>query len=91
MADTQRPARAHTLTVWDRHKLTATGVTRVDGFTEEGILAQTDQGPLHIRGEGLHMETLSAESGDLLVVGKITAVAYGEPARGGSFFRRLLG
>ena len=91
MAEIQRPTRSHTLTLADRHRLTATGVSRVDGFTEESIVAQTDQGTLHIRGEGLHMETLSAQSGDLLVVGKITAVAYGEPAGNRSFFRRLLG
>ncbi len=91
MAETQRPARKHTLTLWDRQRLTATGITRVDGMTEESIIARTDRGTLHIRGEGLHMETLSGETGDLLVVGTITAVGYDDTEKPGSFLRRLLG
>ena len=61
----------------------------MDFFSPELITAQTDLGQLNIKGEGLHIETLSSETGDMLVTGKVAALSYtqGSPATG--FFGRL--
>ena len=66
MAEAQKPLRHHSLQLEDRAVLRATGVSRVDFFSEELITAQTDQGQLHIKGEGLHIENLDSASGELL-------------------------
>lgn len=89
MAEAPKPARKHVLAVENRQRLTATGICRVDSFSEELITAQTDLGQLNIKGQGLHIENLSADSGDLLVTGKILAVSYSEGAQAGSLLGRL--
>ena len=70
MAEAQKPLRHHSLQLEDRAVLRATGVSRVDFFSEELITAQTDQGQLHIKGEGLHIENLDSASGELLARGQ---------------------
>ena len=49
-------------------------------------------GELEVQGEGLHIEKLSLDGGDLKVEGQVTALFYQTegPARGG-LFSRLLG
>ena len=46
-------------------------------------------GELHIKGEGLHIESLDADSGDLLARGKVIALSYTENGPALSFFGRL--
>lgn len=89
MAETQKPMRRHTVTVDGREKLTAAGIRRVDFFSDELITAQTELGQLNIKGEGLHIEALNSETGDMLVNGKVTALSYTENSPALSFFGRL--
>ena len=89
MAETQQPMKKHTLQIDGRQRLTATGIRRVDFFSEELITAQTDLGQLNIKGEGLHIESLSADTGDMLVKGKPAAVSYTESTPALSFLGRL--
>ncbi len=89
MADIQRAVKKHTLTIQNREKLTATGIIRVDFFSDELITAQTDMGQLNIKGKTLHIENLSAETGDMLVTGRPEAVSYTENGPALSFFGRL--
>ncbi len=89
MAETQKPLKAHTLHVDGRERLTATGIRRVDFFSDELITAQTDLGQLNIKGEALHIETLNSETGDMHVVGKVAALSYTETGPALSFFGRL--
>mgnify|MGYP005792327825 CR=1 FL=1 len=89
MAEGQKQQRRHSLQLEDRGVLRATGVSRVDFFSEELITVQTDLGQLHVKGEGLHMEGLDSQSGDLLVHGKVIAVSYTENGPALSFFGRL--
>ena len=88
MAEERKPRR-HSLQVEDRKVLRATGIARVDFCSEELITAQTDLGALHIKGEGLHIESLDAQSGDLLACGKVTALSYTESGPALSFLGRL--
>lgn len=90
MAEIQKAAKKHILTIHNREKLTATGIIRVDFFSEELITAQTDLGQLNIKGKSLHIENLSAESGDMLVTGRTDNISYTENGPKLSFFGRLL-
>ena len=92
MAEAQKPQGHHSLHIEDRGTLRATGVSRVDFFSDELITAQTALGELHIKGEGLHIEKLSLDGGDLKVEGKIDALSYEERTERnvGGFFSRLL-
>lgn len=85
----QHMQKKHKLTIDNRESLSATGVLRVDFFSDELITAQTDLGQLNIKGKNLHIEKLSAETGDMLVIGKTDAVSYTERSTAGSVFSRL--
>lgn len=95
MAENQRTVEhgakwgRHGIRLDGREKLVATGINRVDFFSDELITAQTELGQLNIKGEGLHIVVLSAESGDMTVVGKVAAISYSESAAALSFFGRL--
>ena len=87
-----RPAGGHHLILEDRERLTVSGVEEVESFDENTILLTTAQGALEIQGEGLHIEKLSLDGGDLKVEGRVNALLYGEENRPrGGLFARLLG
>ncbi len=83
------PKRIHNLVMENRKKLTVSAVTDVDSFDEQTIVMYTDQGQLTVRGENLHINKLSVESGDMEIEGTIIALAYSEntPVRGGLLAR----
>ncbi len=82
----------HHLILEDRERLTVSGVEEVESFDENTIVMETAQGVLIVRGEGLHIEKLSLDGGDLKVEGMVEALTYEEPRRGrGGFLSRLLG
>lgn len=82
----------HHVTMEDRRSLTVSGVEDVERFDESNIVLSTTQGGLVVSGEGLHIEKLSLDGGDLKVEGKIDALTYeeGTEQRAGGFFSRLL-
>lgn len=83
----------HHLVLEERESLTVSGVEEVESFDENTILLTTAQGALEIQGEGLHIEKLSLDGGDLRVEGRVHALLYESEAgrRGGGFLSRLLG
>ena len=82
----------HHLTLEQRERLVISGVEEVERFDEESIVLTTNMGELEVRGEGLHIEKLSLEGGELHVEGTITALIYEtEPRESGGLLRRLLG
>ena len=89
MADLQQSMKKHTLHIDAREHMTATGIRRVDFFSDELITAQTDMGQLNIKGQALHIDSLNADTGDMRVVGKVAAVSYTERSPALSFFGRL--
>lgn len=83
---------SHHLLLEDREHLTVSGVEEVESFDENVIVMDTAQGTLIIRGEGLHIEKLSLDGGDLKVEGMVESLVYEENRRTkGGFFSRLLG
>ena len=91
--DRTRPELAHHIILEEREQLSVSGVEEVESFDENTILLTTAQGALEIQGEGLHIEKLSLDGGDLRVVGQVNALIYevDSARRGGGLFARLLG
>lgn len=89
MAEPQKTMKRHMLTIEGRERLTATGITRVDSFSEELITAQTELGQLNLKGQNLHIDSLNAETGDMLVLGKVLALSYTESDVARSLLGRL--
>ena len=82
----------HRLILEQRERLVISGVEEVARFDEETIVLTTSLGDLEIQGEGLHIEKLSLEGGELHVDGSISALIYETaPRESPGLLRRLLG
>ena len=60
----------HSVILEGREKLTISGVTDVHSFDEEQVLLETVRGMLVVRGQGLHVERLQLEAGELIIQGE---------------------
>ena len=91
--DRARPEMAHHIILEEREQLSISGVEEVESFDENTILLTTAQGALEIQGEGLHIEKLSLDGGDLKVEGRVNALLYeaDRGSRSGGLLSRLLG
>lgn len=81
----------HTLSLDNRRRLRVSGVTEVESFDEQTVVLHTSCGILLVRGQGLHMQTLSIDGGQVAVDGTIISMVYEEPQKSGGFFSRLFG
>ena len=87
-----RPEAAHHIILEEREQLAVSGVEEVESFDENIIIMDTSRGTLVVRGEGLHIEKLSLDGGDLKVEGMVESLSYEESRqRRGGFLSRLLG
>lgn len=85
-----RPEGPHHLILEGREQLSVSGVEEVESFDESQIVMYTTKGTLIVRGEGLHIEKLSLDGGDLKVEGGIDSLNYEDSARDkGGFLSRL--
>lgn len=79
----------HALRLENRETLHVTGVSEVESFDEDSVVLHTARGVLVVRGEALHLQTLSIDGGQVAVDGTICALSYEEPQKQGSFLSRL--
>ncbi len=89
-----RNAYDHKLTMDGREHLTVSGVENVERFDETCIVMTTCVGTLVVTGEGLHIDKLSLDGGELHVDGQIDALEYEDRrtgANGGGLLARLFG
>ena len=90
--DRFRPEAEHRVVLEERESLLISGVEEVESFDEGSIYLTTTRGSLEIQGEGLHIEKLSLDGGDLRVEGLVHALVYESgPREQGGLLRRLLG
>ena len=81
----------HSINLDNRENLSITGVTDVDEFNEQEILVICQSDELTIKGELLHIEELSIDTGNLIVSGIINSLSYSEKVSGNSIIKRLFG
>jgi len=82
---------SHALTLENREHLSLSGISDVDSFNEEEIVAICSCGELTIKGELLHIEELNLETGYVSVSGKVTSLTYSEKFSSSSLLKRLFG
>lgn len=88
--ETQAGGMAHKVALVDRRHLEITGVEEVESFDENTISMATCQGDLVVRGEELHIETLSLDGGALRVEGVVESLTYEDtPEDKGGLWSRL--
>lgn len=80
----------HHVILEDRKALTVSGVSDVDSFDELTVVIYTDMGELTVKGDGLHINRLNIETGELTLEGQIHSLNYADiQPRNGGFFGRL--
>ena len=81
----------HRVTLDGRSRLNMTGVTEVESFDEGMVVLHTTRGTLVIRGDGLHLQLLSLDGGQVHVDGTVNSMTYEDSVSSGGFFSRLFG
>lgn len=81
----------HNIILENREKVVVTGVTDVISFDEDVVVSETEMGILIIKGENLHVNTLSLEKGELNIDGMVYCLNYEEKGHSerGSLFGRI--
>ena len=84
----------HNLILENRKKLSVSGIEEVESFNEEEIILRTSEdGILVIKGEDLHINKLSVDTGDVSIAGEVSAMDYIDrsvKAKGPGLLSRLL-
>ena len=89
MAEEKTVKVPHSLILENRKMLTATGISNVDSFNEQEIVACTDLGDLIVKGSKLHIDKLNIETGELTIDGEVVSMTYTGNQISGGFFSRL--
>lgn len=79
----------HKLTLDGRSRLDLTGVKEVESFDEGMVVLHTTRGTLVVRGDGLHLQMLSLDGGQVHVDGTVNSLTYEDSSQSGGFFSRL--
>ena len=79
----------HSLSLDERKRLRISGVCDVESFDEHSVVLVTSAGVLMISGDGLHIDRLSLETGELGVEGRVDRLLYADESASGSFWSRL--
>ncbi|MEM1485949.1 YabP/YqfC family sporulation protein [Oscillospiraceae bacterium PP1C4] len=91
MVEEKKVVAPHNIIMEDRRRLTVSGVTDIDSFDEQTVVLFCATGELAIRGEGLHINRIDVDTGELSLEGDcIHSLTYADnlPLRGG-FFGKL--
>jgi len=90
MADERKLKAPHNVILEGRKNLSVTGVTDIESFDEQVVILYTDLGELTIKGEGLHINRIDVDSGELSLEGEVYGLSYDDhlPHKGG-FLSRL--
>lgn len=80
----------HNLILENRKSLLLSGVSDVDSFDEQTVVAYTNIGSLTIKGSNLKVNKLNTESGELNIEGMISSMSYSEGSKSnGNFFSKI--
>jgi sporulation protein YabP len=70
--------KKHSIMLEDRNSLSVSGVKDIYNFDENKVALETSLGTLTVTGEGLQINKLSIDDGNLQVKGNITSCIYSE-------------
>ena len=73
----------------NRERANISGVCEVLNFDENEVCMNTTQGKLTLLGDGLHVEKLNLDIGEISVVGRIDGMEYTGVQREGSFWAKI--
>ncbi len=76
-----QPKTNHSVIMENRRTMTISGITDVDSFDEKAIVLFTQLGELTIKGRELHIDSMSVETGDMVITGDIWSAVYGDRDR----------
>lgn len=76
MSDTNPKFKNQNIYLEDRNNLTITGVEQVESYNDNTILLITIKGGIIIKGEGLNINKLNLEDGNVKVDGIINGINY---------------
>lgn len=91
MSDTENRGLPQNLILEHRKRLSISGVEAVDSFDESFVRMRTALGDLLVRGEGLHVDLLSVETGDALITGRVDELSYEDTVERRGLWERLFG
>ncbi len=78
-----------TMSLLDRKVLTLNGVDNVIGFDSNYVSLSTNMGKVGVEGDELKIESLTKDSGTVVITGKISGIFYNEPKASKSVFKGL--
>lgn len=81
--DHGKGARHQEIRMVNRKTLEISGVNNVDSFDNEEFLLETACGFLAVRGQDLHMKSLSLEQGLVAIEGQVDSLAYLDGSKAG--------
>lgn len=81
--------QSHGIIAQSRKNLNVSGVKEVLSFDEETIQLDTVLGRLTVKGDGMHIISFHAETGDLVAEGRLHALVYVSEESSGGFWSRL--
>lgn len=85
------PKMPHNIIMEDRKKMSVSGVTDIESFDEQTIVAVTQMGELTVRGWDLHITRLNLEQSELMIDGEISSVTYTDVRpKAQGFFSKVL-
>ena len=93
MEEKVRVRRPNRLNMEDRKRIDFTGITDVVSFDPVKVVLESDYGHITIKGDGLHVNRLSIEKGELDIDGRVDSICYSESGmktKQDSFMSRLL-
>lgn len=79
----------HNLIMESRKKLNLSGIKDCKSFEDDLVVLLTEMGELSIKGESLHIDSFSVETGDLIMNGTIFAIVYTNDEKTRGFFSRI--
>ena len=89
MTEEKKQKLPHSVILENRKAFTATGVSNVDSFDEQTIVAYTELGELVVKGSGLHINRLNIETGELTLTGEVDSLTYTQGRQNGGMLSRL--
>lgn len=84
-----RQLKAHNLIMNNCEKMSLSGVFDVESFDDKTVICYTDFGKLVIRGNGLRVDNINVDSGDMELTGRVLSFVYADEKPSKSVFSKL--